>query len=69
MTDSATTRRPNPPPLRQCGRCRLYFPAADDIHPAELKQWWACDDCSTRIIPSHRRAPTNDAAALPDDRT
>lgn len=49
------TSTPSSGSLRQCGRCRLYFPAAGDLHPAELKEWWSCADCSTAIIPRTQR--------------
>jgi hypothetical protein len=62
MTDSSTFTHPSPPPLRRCGRCRLFFPTHGDLHAAELKEWWACDDCSTQITPSRERVPTNDGS-------
>ncbi len=66
MTDSTVTSQPIPPALRQCGRCRLFFPTGEGFHPAELKEWWACDDCSTRIIPSHQRTPTTNGVPRSD---
>ena len=66
MTESTTFTQPIPPPLRQCGRCRLFFPTTGDLHSAELKEWWACDDCTTQIIPRHQRIAAEGGARLPD---
>lgn len=66
MTDPPTSTQPNQPPLRQCGRCRLFVPASGELHAAELKEWWACDDCSALITPSHRRIPAHDGPATAD---
>ena len=56
MSASDASPQPSPPSLRQCGRCRLFFPAVADLHPAERKEWWACNDCKASIIPSQIRA-------------
>ncbi len=56
MTEPTTFTQPTPPQLRQCGRCRLFFPRpGEDLHPAEMKEWWACDECASEITPSRQR--------------
>lgn len=67
MTDPTTFAHPIPPPLRQCGRCRLFFPTSGDLHPAELRELWACADCATRIIPSNQPIPADDGDCLPEE--
>lgn len=65
MTEPKPFTQPVPPPVRQCGRCRLFFPTSGDLHPAELKEWWACRDCTAAIIPSKQRASRS--GQLPTD--
>lgn len=66
MTDPITFTQRIPPPLRQCGRCRLFFPTPGDLNPAEMKEWWACDECTTHIPPSRQHIPVDDGDSLPD---
>jgi hypothetical protein len=68
MTESPTFTQPIPPPLRQCGRCRLFFPTSGDLHHAELREWWACGECAALITPSRHRSSADDHARLADDR-
>jgi hypothetical protein len=67
MTDTANTiatataseRTPDDmTPTRQCGRCRLRFPIPADTDPMELRDWWACPNCSTTLLPGRQRTPT-----------
>jgi hypothetical protein len=67
MTDTADTidtttsagRTPDDvAPTRQCGRCRLRFPIPADTHPMELRDWWACPNCSETLLPGRQRTPT-----------
>jgi hypothetical protein len=41
---------------RQCGRCRGHFPIEGDVHPMELRDWWACASCAESLLPG-RRSP------------
>ena len=44
---------------RTCGRCRLGFPIGADVHPMELRDWWACAACTEALLPTRRhRSPT-----------
>lgn len=38
-------------PLRQCGRCRLFFPAEPGTPLRALQDWWACTGCRAALIP------------------
>ena len=43
---------------RTCGRCRLEFPIGADVHPMELRDWWACTACTEALMPTHgHRSP------------
>jgi hypothetical protein len=44
---------------RTCGRCRLEFPIGADVHPMELRDWWACAPCTEALLPTRgHRSPT-----------
>ena len=40
-----------PPPQRQCGRCRRSFPAEAGLDPRSLREWWACPPCRAALFP------------------
>lgn len=44
-------------PTRRCGRCRIAFPIPADTHPMELRDWWACPNCSEALLPGQQRTP------------
>ena len=67
MPNSNQSTQPTPPPLRQCGRCRLFFPAPSDLSRAELAGWWLCNGCTARLTPSRATTPDDDAPTSPDD--
>ncbi|HWL43474.1 MAG TPA: hypothetical protein VNQ73_11065 [Ilumatobacter sp.] len=43
-------------PLRQCGRCRLYFPVPPGTDPSEVGDWWVCPNCAQALLPIRERA-------------
>ncbi len=65
MTDPTTFTQPIPPPLYQCGRCKLFFPTREHLQESEPRQSWACADCTTRIAPSQPPS-ADDAASVAD---
>jgi hypothetical protein len=56
--DPATAAAPDDmAPTRQCGRCRLRFPVPTGTDPMELRDWWACPNCSEALLPGRQRTP------------
>jgi hypothetical protein len=44
--------------VRTCGRCRQDFPTGADVHPMELRDWWACPTCVDALMPTRgHRSP------------
>ena len=39
-----------PTPLRQCGRCRLYFDGDPELPPDVRPDWWACPPCREVLL-------------------
>ena len=41
-----------PPPLRQCGRCRLAFEGDPTLYPSSQQSWWLCPSCREILLGS-----------------
>ena len=50
--DSTEPVRPTAtmPPLRQCGRCRLFFPVDAGTPPEGRRDWWTCPTCHDALF-------------------
>jgi len=65
MTDAAAPAHepptaPTPPAgaLRQCSRCRLFFPAEPGLSDIDRRGWWTCTGCHAAITPDQGPRPT-----------
>jgi hypothetical protein len=39
-----------PPPPRQCGRCRLAFPGDATLDLSVAPKWWVCPPCWIKLF-------------------
>ena len=49
-SSSATVSGGAPLRERQCGRCRLSFPADPALHPSAQLGWWLCPPCREALL-------------------
>jgi hypothetical protein len=56
------------PAMRQCGRCRQFFPADPGLHASAVNDWWSCPACHEAIIPGQKSSPGDSPTAdtIPD---
>ena len=47
---SVTVSGGEPRRERQCGRCRLNFPADPTLHPTAQPGWWLCPSCRETLL-------------------
>lgn len=36
--------------MRQCGRCRRFFPFEDTEEPSSKLKWWLCPPCHEALL-------------------
>jgi hypothetical protein len=59
-SDSTDVTGTSAPVMRQCGRCRQFFPADPGLHPSAVNDWWSCPACHEAIIPGQKASPAPD---------
>jgi hypothetical protein len=37
-------------PMRQCGRCRRFFPRDGAVDPDATPKWWLCAPCHETLL-------------------
>lgn len=52
-----------PAPVRQCGRCRQYFPADPLSDPTVLQDWWLCEPCHNSLFGTPREPSNSERAS------